>query len=504
LPLKRTWGEEGGSFMLLNRIKFYVLLLVSLCVPLSICPATSDGASQSSDNLRPFLLKQHIYIIGASTVRYDNNLPGDINSNTGYAQYPTRMGWGAALSVYAQFPQNVFNLARRGATSASYRDKPPSPGDPAYKGPCWWGSTKVLIASMGKRKGGYLFIQFGGNDRFANISEQEFKENLRFYRQQAIALGLTPVFISPVESRSTGPTGTRGNYPQWMADVAQENNNSIFLDLHQKSLEFYLQYTLNNLGYMFGNVPYIWLSDGNVDGVAHEAGDFRRMDTTHFEERGALRVAAWIKELACDLSDKSLCYFFQDRNFSNPPTIYFTGEYVDDPNDPEINGWYIADPNGQILIADMANPDIIQKVFDNSKNSMVLAFNTYFNNENRYLEHGFHNSNDARSWANKDQYIIAWDSRFTSSDFRIYVEVATQDGIRHFTFKPVDEDQGPGETMPQYIRIGLGTNAVDGMWHSYRRDLSAELHQYEPDNEIVQINGVRIKGTGNIDNLRLF
>ena len=491
-------------------------ILFALLISLFCIPSVPHCAPDSHSIIPVYQLlltnptaQQQIFIIGASTVRYDNNLPGDVNTNTGLSQYPTRIGWGSALFQYMRYPANVSNQGRRGATSISYRDQPPPPDDPDYKGPAWWGATQAMIEASNTSHGGYLFIQFGANDLYAGISENDFKTYLRFYRDAAFTLGLTPVFITPVDSRAAG--NNRGSYPRYMIELAAEplpalyqDRRVVLLDLHQRSLDRFGNNSTVNLDYRFGNVPYIWLTDGIVDDTPHNAGDFNRMDTTHFEERGAIRVAGWLRDLACELADQSLCQLFKRDIGQPPPTVYFTGEYLDDPNDVEINGWYIADAGGNIVSTDMENTAIIHMIPDDQADGKVISFDTYLDENSPFLEHGFHTGDDTRSWANQDQHIIAWDSLFTSDDFRIYVEVSTTDGIRHFTYKPLDIDQGPGDTMPQYLRFGLGTDATDGNWHSYEHDLEAELQRYEPENTILQVNGIRIKGTGRIDNLRMF
>ncbi len=345
---------------------------------------------------------------------------------------------------------------------------------------------------------GFLFIQFGANDRIHNISQNDFKTNLRFYRNQALALDITPVFITPVDSRAPGDN--RGNYPDWMIEVAEENlpaqytgRTVYLLDLHQRSLDRFGSRSTINPGYAFDNAPYLTRS-----------GNFQRMDTTHFEQRGAVRVAGWIRNPAGEATDPSLCALFKKTIIPTTPTIYFTGEYKNNPNDPEINGWYIANPDCTIRSAGMDNTVIINTIHDQKTAGTVLAFNTYVDTTNRLLEHGFHNSIDAKSWANTTQSHIGWDALFSSDTIRIYVEVTTTRGDRHLTYKPIDKDEDPGATHPEYIRFGLGSDATDGTWKRIQRDLAADLKRFEPGNALIQVNGIRIRGTGRIDNLQMY
>lgn len=473
---------EGGDFMQ-RFVLFSVLILTIATAVFSLvgCNMADPFQAQVPHPLNQFMT-QKIYIIGASTVRYDNDMPGDIGAN--HSQYSTRMGWGSQLHNFLKTPQNVSNQARRGATAESYQLPHPE------KGPAHWARTRQLIEDDGPCAGGYLLIQFGGNDNIQNVPEETFKDNLRFYRTQALALNLTPVFVTPVESRTTGPGGTRGEFPQYVRDVAAEDGRSLLLDLHAQSLAVFVEPTVKNLGYEYGNAPYIFLNNGS----------FSRIDNTHFEQRGAQIVAGWVRDLACELEAQTLSRLFDETIALNTPVIYSHAEYLDDPSDPDLNGWYVADALGNLDVEETNR--IIEEVHDDVLESNVTVF-TEHPDENFFVHGDWHDDTE-RSWANSTRTTIQWNSLFTSADFRIYIEVATTDGHRLFTYKPLDFDEGPGQNYPEYIRFGLGSDASDGTWKSFQRDLVADLNQFEPDNAIIQVNGFRMKGIGRIDNLRMF
>jgi hypothetical protein len=424
-------------------------------------------------------LAKSIFTIGPSTVRYDNNLPGDIGAN--HSQYPVRVGWGTELQHYLRPQHFASNQGRRFATAESYQT------ETVEKGPAYWGTTKTMIENTAPEERGFLLIQFGGTDHTVNTSEEDFKTNLRFYIDQAIALQITPVLVTSVESRTTGPNGTRGNFPRYVREVAAEKQ-TLLLDLHAKSLEKYLEQTTENLGYRFGNAPYIRIGSGN----------FFRIDNTHFEARGARIVAGWVKELACDLQNQSLCQLFDPKVQIETKSYYSHSEYLDDPSDPELNGWYIAAANG-ILNQDKTNNDIAI-VYDDELGSNVLNLTAHPDTD--FLVHGDRNQNGSRTWANKEETILQWKMR-TSQEFRIYVEVSTSAGNLHLTYKPLDVDEGPGQNFPEYVRFGLGEAANDGTWKTFTRDLAADVNQFLPGEEIIQVNGFRFKGIARFDDLSL-
>ncbi len=55
----------------------------------------------------------------------------------------------------------------------------------------------------------------------------------------------------------------------------------------------------------------------------------------------------------------------------------------------------------------------------------------------------------------------------------------------------------------EYVYHGLGTAAIDGQWHTFVRDLQADLAEAQPGVAIVEVNGFWIRGTGRVDDIRL-
>jgi lysophospholipase L1-like esterase len=227
-----------------------------------------------------------LFIIGDSTV-HNNDIP---DGNGGFRE----LGWGDVINEYMLSPQNVFNEARSGASSKSYK---------YYENKPDWNNTKVLINTIDISGGGYLFIQFGHNDKNQNNTGytmpgryNSFYKELKVFVDESREMGLTPVLVTPIEEmwldilKRGGHTHVtlEGDYPQTIRNLASDEQ-VLLLDLEQKSFNEFLKYEKN-------------------DDLIR---DFAYDDHTHFNPKGARVVAGWVKELACDSYDELLCAQFQ-------------------------------------------------------------------------------------------------------------------------------------------------------------------------------------------------
>ena len=210
-----------------------------------------------------------IFIIGDSTVH-----------TTSEGEY----GWGDKLYMYMKSPNNVYNYARAGASSKSFLVDSASHHD--------WSTVKSMMENADISHGAYLFIQFGHNDskddsRYTETGRgNSYYTYLKSYIDQSKALGVTPILVTSV-NRFYKNKRTHGEYPVTMRYLA-EDENVLLLDLEEKSfLEFNMY-------------------------ADHQAirDYFSYSDRTHFNSAGATTVAGWIKELACDSADDTLCSQF--------------------------------------------------------------------------------------------------------------------------------------------------------------------------------------------------
>lgn len=117
------------------------------------------------------------------------------------------------------------------------------------------------------------------------------------------------------------------------------------------------------------------------------------------------------------------------------------------------------------------------------------------------LNNGFMlgNRTSAQGWNNQEDNTITW--RINNFDsYVVYIPVETTKGTRYLTYTPRDEDRG---IRGQYIRFGLGSDShITDNWVYFTRNLERDLHKFEPDNDLVAINGFMIRGTGNISEIK--
>ena len=235
------------------------------------------GARQNSANTDNTNIK--IFAIGDSTV-FNRDFPdGDTFLELGWADKQ-------ALGTLLKKPENLFDMARSGASSKSFKQQMDNKHD--------WEDVKRLIRQTDLPDGGYLLIQFGHNDESTNPNlhttpgrGETFYNTLKSYVDEAKVLGLTPVLITPVERQYKHNHSHRG-YAQTIRDLANDEN-ILLLDLEKRSYEAFDQYE-------------------SAEAI-HEA--FGYDDHTHFSPKGAKIVAGWVKELICASNEEKLCEQFK-------------------------------------------------------------------------------------------------------------------------------------------------------------------------------------------------
>jgi len=87
-----------------------------------------------------------------------------------------------------------------------------------------------------------------------------------------------------------------------------------------------------------------------------------------------------------------------------------------------------------------------------------------------------------------------------SENFYIYLVVDTSKGRRYLYYSSANSDRGM-QSSGRSIHHGLGSESKDGTWHTYTRNLQADLQAFEPDNELLTVNGFLVRGSGRVDDI---
>lgn len=266
-------------------------------------------------------------------------------------------GWGDVLGEIMKDPTLVTNYARSGQSSLTFTTKAPR-SNPTLK---HWDKTKQGILASDTTQGGFLMMQFAGNDAAVelpidvtrrtapskNIQEAlnkgkvlpdgltSFEENLRRYIDFALKHNVTPVLVTSPSTRSllyhtcddddpkyAGQVGCDArraywirpdksqhpfagqtlDYPQAMRDLQKEyianGKTVLLLDLTVASYNFYLNDAKQH--------GYTGTSEINNYLTKYGYGS----DDVHLNKLGADKIANLVKELACK-TDTGLCYQFK-------------------------------------------------------------------------------------------------------------------------------------------------------------------------------------------------
>ncbi len=172
-------------------------------------------------------------------------------------------------------------------------------------------------------------------------------------------------------------------------------------------------------------------------------------------------------------------------NGSSTPIINNT--IYEDAEDGSTTGWSI--------YANVPAGASIQNVYDAARQSNVISFVSPNGTSNGYR---LRNA-DGSLWKNTTQFVLQWSMKY-SQNYTIYIDVQTSLGHRYLVYDYAASDAlGSGE----YVKFGLGVGSKDGKWHTYARDLEADLKRAQPANSIIQVNGFLIRGSGMVDDIKL-
>lgn len=155
----------------------------------------------------------------------------------------------------------------------------------------------------------------------------------------------------------------------------------------------------------------------------------------------------------------------------------------EDAEDATTSGWgiYDADPSGaDIANVTMEGSHVIALIGDGIKNGF------FFRRDNgEYLN-------------NKDARIFQWKGKF-SDDFILFVSLLMDNGaVKYLAYSPHQHPQ-----INDIFPFTLPSNAEDGNWHTFTRDLEEDIHHYLPSRDIKSVLDVQVRGEGYLDDISL-
>jgi lysophospholipase L1-like esterase len=187
-------------------------------------------------------------------------------------------GWGQVFPLFFNEGVSIENHARNGRSTKSFLAE---------------GRWQAVYEKL--RPGDYVFIQFGHNDakkedpsRYAE-AHTAYKSNLSRFISDARSKGALPVLITPVCRRRFDKEGrfydTHGDYPGVVRELAAEQTVPL-IDLHKESMQL-----LEKLGPEGSRKLFLWVKPGVFTALPDG-----RQDNTHFNELGALKIAALVAQ----------------------------------------------------------------------------------------------------------------------------------------------------------------------------------------------------------------
>ena len=279
---------------------------------------------------------------------------------------------------------------------------------------------------------------------------------------------------------------------QYQIGAAWNNRENFNLTWDMKTTEGYMidiEITTTNgdrnLRYNDNELSYKLKDDTDI---LHGLGYHSTDGTWHTFRRNLLKD---LKELEPNNNIVSINSFLIRANasvdnielFSSPNKIYENAE------DSQKSRWSIyAGPNN----AQITN------INDASIGSRVISFQGN-NSDNQYIIGNKPGQNNA--WGDTKHNNLKWSFK-ANSNFKIYLFVNTQKGSRQIKY--TSADIGVKGTQGSEIYFGLGENTSDGKWHTFIRNVAADVRQFDNSNRLVSIDGLLVVANSKIDDLELF
>lgn len=164
-----------------------------------------------------------------------------------------------------------------------------------------------------------------------------------------------------------------------------------------------------------------------------------------------------------------------------PLTLTYADTVYENASDGNTNGWHIYDkwPSGAKVenISDTQRGKVI-KITGTTSNGVSLL--------------GWKDTNSLIQWKMK------------ASEWNIfYVAAMTTNGFRYLSYTPRGHDKGRDPYNQSHkIRLGIGSKMKDGKWHTFTRNIQADITKHEPGNQLKYIQGIKVRGAGSYDDIK--
>ncbi len=136
----------------------------------------------------------------------------------------------------------------------------------------------------------------------------------------------------------------------------------------------------------------------------------------------------------------------------------------------------------------------IQRVFDEDLQRSVIEL------AGSSLQNCFRlRSNDFTDWNNSYEFVLTWSMKSTKAH-RLTVVVAATSGILLLQYVPLD---GECVAVDAGVRCGMGTQAIDGQWHHFTRNLQTDLDHALTGTRILKVRRLLIRGSGRLIDIKL-
>ncbi|MCF2860497.1 hypothetical protein L1286_23830, partial [Pseudoalteromonas sp. SMS1] len=131
---------------------------------------------------------------------------------------------------------------------------------------------------------------------------------------------------------------------------------------------------------------------------------------------------------------------------------------------------------------------VMQAEYDEDYGSEVMTLTgNAFHNGYRLRKPGGENWDSAGK-------TITWDMKYAEA-YTVYISVNTPKGHRYITYHPGVKDP---YISGDYAYAVLPSSVTNGQWHTVIRDVEADLKAVEPDNSVLNVNALLIRGSGKI------